>query len=339
MSNEASRIAVCRNRQTAYRTTSDCHKMPVRVSGTLIYRLLMRREKNVQGMGKVRWRSDFRYARRPRAGVLISAKEMAISLDALTVSYPTANGAHCALSELDLTVEKGQFVAIVGPTGCGKSTVLNAVAGLSTPSAGRVLIDGQPLEGRNRKAGYLFQREPLLPWQSVLDNVAFGLRLRGTGSAQRERLALEWLARVGLSGFERAFPHQLSGGMRKRVALAQTWIVDPEILLMDEPFAALDVLTRQVMQHELLTLWTGSAKTVLFVTHDLDEAIALSDEVVLMSAGPGSRVVGRYPVDLPRPRDLFEIRAHPQYAKIHRSIWTALRDEVRKTFAYVPTAQ
>ncbi|MFI6217619.1 ABC transporter ATP-binding protein [Nocardia brasiliensis] len=313
--------------------------MPVIVSGTLIYRLLMRREKNVQEMGKGCWRSGFRYERHPRAGVLIRAAGMAISLDSLTVSYPTASGAHCALSELDLTVEKGQFVAIVGPTGCGKSTVLNAVAGLSTPSAGRVLIDGQPLQGRNSKAGYLFQREPLLPWRTVLDNVSFGLRLRGMRLVQRERLALEWLARVGLSGFERAFPHQLSGGMRKRVALAQTWIVDPEILLMDEPFAALDVLTRQVMQHELLTLWTGSAKTVLFVTHDLDEAIALSDEVVLMSAGPGSRVVGRYRVDLPRPRDLFEIRVHPEYARIHRAIWTALRDEVRRTFAYVPAAQ
>ncbi|WP_244467120.1 ABC transporter ATP-binding protein [Nocardia vulneris] len=339
MSNEASRIAVCRNRQTAYRTTSDRHKRPVIVSGTLIYRLLMRREKNGQRMGKAHWHSGFRYGLRARAGVLIRAEGMAISLDSLTVSYPTATGAHCALSELDLTVEKGQFVAIVGPTGCGKSTVLNAVAGLSAPSGGRVLIDGRPLYGRNRKAGYLFQREPLLPWQTVLDNVAFGLRLRGMRAAQRERMALAWLARVGLSGFERVFPHQLSGGMRKRAALAQTWIVDPEILLMDEPFAALDVLTRQVMQHELLTLWTGSAKTVLFVTHDLDEAIALSDEVVLMSAGPGSRVVGRYRVDLPRPRDLFEIRVHPEYARIHRAIWTALRDEVRKTFAYVPAAQ
>ncbi|MFJ4655840.1 ABC transporter ATP-binding protein [Nocardia sp. NPDC088792] len=255
------------------------------------------------------------------------------------MSYPKADGDHVAVSGLDLTIGAGKFVSLVGPTGCGKSTVLDIVAGLSTPSAGVVLIDGQPLRGRNHRAGYLFQREPLLPWKTVLDNVAFGLHLRRMRRTDREALARDWIARVGLAGFEDAFPHQLSGGMRKRVAIAQTWIVDPQILLMDEPFAALDALTRQAMQNELLTLWTGTGKTVLFVTHDLDEAIALSDEVVLMSAGPGSRVVRRYRVDLPRPRDSFAIRACPEYAELYQAIWSELRDQVERTFADVRQTQ
>ncbi|QFU87649.1 ABC transporter ATP-binding protein [Amycolatopsis sp. YIM 10] len=261
-----------------------------------------------------------------------SSRGPAVALEAVTIAYPAATGTYTAVSEVDLTVGGGRFVAIVGPTGCGKSTVLNAVAGLRAPSAGRVLVDGEPLRGLNRRAGYLFQQDALLPWKTVLDNVAFGLELKGIGKRERLERARDWVRRVGLAGFENSYPHQLSGGMRKRTAVAQTWIGDPELLLMDEPFGALDVQTRQVMENELLGLWTGSGKTVLFVTHDLDEAISLADEVVLLSAGPSSRVVGRYPVDLPRPRDLLDIRTEPEFTEIYRAIWADLRDEVMATY-------
>ncbi|UJW36115.1 ABC transporter ATP-binding protein [Saccharothrix sp. AJ9571] len=256
----------------------------------------------------------------------------AVALESVTIAYPGAGGAYTAVSEVDLSVARGRFVALVGPTGCGKSSVLNAVAGLLPPSSGRVLIDGEPVSGPNRRAGYLFQQDALLPWKTVLGNVAFGLELRGVGKRERLERARDWVRRVGLTGFENAYPHQLSGGMRKRTAVAQTWIGDPELLLMDEPFGALDVQTRQVMENELLGLWTGTEKTVLFVTHDLDEAVSLSDEVVLLSAGPGSRVAGRYPVDLPRPRDLLDVRTEPAFTGIYRAIWADLRDEVMAAY-------
>jgi NitT/TauT family transport system ATP-binding protein len=262
----------------------------------------------------------------PRSG------QAAVRLESVTMSYPTRDGDYTAVSDVDLTVEHGRFVSVVGPTGCGKSTVLNAVAGLLAPAAGRVLVDGAPLRGLNRHAGYLFQQDALLPWKTVLDNVAFGLQLRNVAKPDRLELARDWIKRVGLTGFEDAYPHQLSGGMRKRTAVAQTWIIDPEMLLMDEPFGALDVQTRQVMENELLNLWTGSEKTVLFVTHDLDEAVSLSDEVVLLSAGPASRIVGSYPVDLPRPRNLLDIRTSPEFTEIYRAIWSDLRDEVMKSY-------
>ncbi|ASR34906.1 mannosyltransferase [Prauserella marina] len=263
----------------------------------------------------------------------------AVELRSVTMSYRARDGDYTAVSDVDLSVERGRFVSVVGPTGCGKSTLLNAVAGLLPPSSGSVHIDGTPLRGLNRKAGYLFQQDALLPWKTVLDNVAFGLELRGTGKQERTELARDWIKRVGLAGFENAYPHQLSGGMRKRTAVAQSWIGDPPMLLMDEPFGALDVQTRQVMENELLTLWTGSEKTVLFVTHDLDEAISLSDEVVLLSAGPGSTIVGSYQVDLPRPRNLLDIRTEPAFTEIYRAIWSDLRNEVMKTYERIAAGQ
>lgn len=178
----------------------------------------------------------------------------------------------------------------------------------------------------------MFQQDALLPWKSVLDNVTLGLRLRGVPKEERNQCGREWLERVGLGAFAAAYPHQLSGGMRKRVAIAQSWIVDPDFIFMDEPFSALDVQTRQLMEDELLNLWTGSNKTVLFVTHDLDEAVSLADEVVLLSAGPASRIVGTYPVDLPRPRDLMDIRTTPEFLEIYRTIWSDLRSEVMKSY-------
>ncbi|MEJ3655488.1 ABC transporter ATP-binding protein [Actinomycetes bacterium KLBMP 9759] len=252
-----------------------------------------------------------------------------VSLSGVSISYRGSDGSqYPAVRDVDLHVPAGRFVSVVGPTGCGKSTLLNAVAGLLSPTVGEVSVDGAPLRGLNRRAGYLFQQDALLPWKTVIENVELGLRLRGTPQAERHERAAELLRRVGLAGFERSYPHELSGGMRRRTAVAQTWIVDPDILLMDEPFGALDVQTRQIMENELLTLWSGSGKTVLFVTHDLDEAISLSDEVVLLSAGPGSHIVGRYPVELPRPRDLLNIRTEPAFTETYARIWADLREEV-----------
>jgi len=237
-------------------------------------------------------------------------------------------GTHTALDRVSLAIAAGTFVSIVGPSGCGKSTLLNVIAGLLPPSSGRVDVFGEPLTGINARATYMFQQDALLPWKTVLGNVQFGLMLRGNDGADAQERAQAWLERVGLKGCGDLYPHQLSGGMRKRVALAQCWIVQPDLILMDEPFSALDVHTRLRVESEILALWTGSGTTVVFVTHDLEEAIALSDRVFLLSAGPGSRLVGEYVVDLPRPRPLIDIKADAQFHRVYRTIWNDLRQEV-----------
>src|SRR5512132_3293285 len=218
-------------------------------------------------------------------------------------------GAHTAVEGITLDVATGTFVSFVGPSGCGKSTLLNIIAGLTRASGGRVDVFGEPLSGINRRASYMFQQDALLPWRTVLGNIQFGLTMRGGDGRHARASAQAWLARVGLDGFGDHYPHQLSGGMRKRVSMAQCWIVQPDLILMDEPFGALDVHTRLRMESEILRLWEGSGQTVVFVTHDLEEAIALSDHVFLLSAGPGARLVGRYSIDLPRPRPLIDIKA------------------------------
>jgi len=235
---------------------------------------------------------------------------------------------YVALENIHLTVKAGTFVSLVGPSGCGKSTLLNLIAGLLTPTAGSVLVFGEPLSGLNRRAAYMFQQDALLPWKTVSQNISLGLELRGEPSAAK---TAEWVRKVGLDGFADHYPHQLSGGMRKRVAMAQVFITDPAILLMDEPFSALDVHTRHRMEAEALALWQGTGKTVLFVTHDLEEAISLSDEVVLLSAGPGSRIAGRYSIDLPRPRNLLDMKTDHRFQEIYNAIWQTLRTEVLKT--------
>ena len=240
---------------------------------------------------------------------------------------------YVAIENIDLSVAPGRFVSVVGPSGCGKSTLLNLAAGLQSPTAGTVSIFGQPLAGLNARAGYLFQQDALLPWKTVLQNVALGPAFRGRDATDEAR---RWIERVGLRGFEDRFPAQLSGGMRKRVALAQTWIADPDIVLMDEPFSALDVHTRVRMEGEVLELWAGSGKTVLFVTHDLEEAIALGDEVVVLSAGPAARVVSRFEVDLPRPRPLLDIRTEPRFHQLYAQVWSALRGEVMRSYERQP---
>ncbi len=193
------------------------------------------------------------------------------------------------------------------------------------------MIFGEALRGINQHATYLFQQDALLPWRSVLDNVMLGPIFRNMARDEARDQARRWIDRVGLAGFEDRFPHQLSGGMRKRVAVAQSWIVNPRILLMDEPFGALDVQTRQIMENELLELWQETRKTVLFITHDLEEAIALADKVVVLSAGP-ARLKGIYDVELPRPRDVSEIRLNPEFMSLYRKIWADLRDEVKRQY-------
>jgi NitT/TauT family transport system ATP-binding protein len=206
------------------------------------------------------------------------------------------------------------------------------IAGLLAPSEGAVEIFGEPLAGINRRASYMFQQDALLPWKTVLENVRFGLDLRGCPGPQAHDEATGWIERVGLRGFADRYPYQLSGGMRKRVTMAQAWIVKPDILLMDEPFGALDVHTRLRMESEILGLWTEAKQTVVFVTHDLEEAISLADEVFVLSAGPASRIVGRYPVDLARPRDLLEVKLEPRFHELFGTIWSDLRQEVLKSY-------
>jgi NitT/TauT family transport system ATP-binding protein len=216
---------------------------------------------------------------------------------------------------------------VVGPTGCGKSTTLTLISGLARPTAGEVRVMGKAVAGIDPRIGFVFQADAVFPWRNVLDNVAAGPLFRGASRQQAHERAHDWVRRVGLAGFERHYPHQLSGGMRKRVALAQTFINGPQILLMDEPFSALDVQTRVLMQDELLQLWSAGQASVVFVTHDLEEAIALADRVYVLTAGPAT-VKAVYDIDLPRPRVTSEIRYEPRFMELSRVIWNDLRDEV-----------
>jgi NitT/TauT family transport system ATP-binding protein len=263
-----------------------------------------------------------------------AAGATAVSLSDVSVAFRLADGGtYTAVERATLEVADGEFVAIVGPTGCGKSTLLNVAAGLIAPVNGAAKIFGSNLAGLNRQAGYLFQAESLFPWKTALENVAIGLEIAGTPKADARARADTWLTRVGLAGFGDRYPHMLSGGQRKRVGLVQVLIRDPKILLMDEPFGPLDAQTRQIMGNLLLDLWSADRKAVLFVTHDLEEAIALSDRVVIMSAGPAARIIGNWTVPLARPRDTGEVKLDPAFHKLHREIWDALKDEVMKGYA------
>lgn len=248
------------------------------------------------------------------------------------VSKDNPGQRYTAVEKVDLTVAAGEFVSVVGPTGCGKSTLLNVGAGLLMPSTGSVTVFGQPLAGINQRAGYMFQADSLMPWRTALANVSAGLQFHGVAEREAALQADDWLRRVGLGGFGDRYPHQMSGGMRKRVSLAQTLVLDPDIILMDEPFSALDIQTRQLMENELLEIWQAKKKAVLFITHDLDEAIAMSDRVVVMSAGPASRPIGDFPIDIERPRDVAEIKTSPRFLQLHRAIWEVLREEVLKGY-------
>jgi NitT/TauT family transport system ATP-binding protein len=257
-----------------------------------------------------------------------------IELTGLTKRFLTPKGRpFTALQDVTLAVEPGEFCALVGPTGCGKSTTLSMVSGLDRPSAGSVTVGGHEVRGITRGVGFMFQADALLPWKTVLGNVMMGPIFHGVGRRTATARARDWLRRVGLAGFEDHHPHQLSGGMRKRVAMAAALINEPQILLMDEPFGALDVQTKAIMQTELLGLWEQLRPSVLFITHDLDEAVLLADKVAVMTSGPGS-VKAVYDIDLPRPRgSVQELRYDPHFLEIQHEIWSSLRDEVERAYA------
>jgi NitT/TauT family transport system ATP-binding protein len=257
----------------------------------------------------------------------------AIELSGIEVAFGVGETRYSAVSGVDLSVAPGEFVAIVGPTGCGKSTLLNVAAGLLAPVGGAARVHGAAVRGVVAQAGYLFQSDALMPWKTALDNVAVAIEVGGTARAQALETARAWLARVGLSRFTARYPHELSGGQKKRVALAQMLIRNPAVLLMDEPFGPLDAQTRALMGDLLLSLWSADRKAVLFVTHDLEEAIALADRVVVMSAGPSSRIIADHRVDLPRPRETADIRLDPHFHAMQRAIWADLKAEVMKAYA------
>jgi sulfonate transport system ATP-binding protein len=261
-------------------------------------------------------------------------EEARIELSGVIKRFLTPDGTpFTAIHDVNLVVEPGQFCAIVGPTGCGKSTTLTLVSGLDTPSAGAVSVGGTPVRGITHGTSFVFQADALMPWKTVIANVAMGPIFHGASKRAAHASARDWLRRVGLAGFEDHHPHQLSGGMRKRVALAAALINEPSILLMDEPFGALDVQTKAIMSNELLGLWEQTRPSVIFVTHDLEEAIALADRVVVMTVGPGT-VKGVYDIDLPRPRgEVQEIRFEPRFLELHREIWESLREEVQRAYA------
>jgi NitT/TauT family transport system ATP-binding protein len=257
-----------------------------------------------------------------------------IEVQGLTKRFLTPKGGvFTALRDVSFTVEPGQFCAVVGPTGCGKSTTLSMVSGLDRPSEGLVRVGGREVHGVTAGTSFMFQADALLPWKTVLGNVEMGPIFRGVSRKQAKATARDWLRRVGLAGFEDHHPHQLSGGMRKRVGMAAALVNEPKILLMDEPFGALDVQTKAIMQTELLGLWEQLRPSVIFITHDLDEAVALADRVVVMTSGPGT-VKSIYDVDLPRPRgSVQEIRYEPRFLEIQHQIWDSLKEEVERAYA------
>ena len=257
-----------------------------------------------------------------------------IEISHLTKRFLTGSGEpFTAIKDVSFTVEAGQFCAIVGPTGCGKSTTLGQVSGLDRPSAGSIRVGGQDVDGITEGVSFMFQSDALFPWKTVLGNVMIGPSLHGMGKKDAVALARDWLRRVGLAGFEDRYPHQLSGGMRKRVGMAAALINSPRILLMDEPFGALDVQTKAIMQTELLGLWEQSRPSVLFITHDLDEAVALADRVLIMTSSPGS-IKQSFDIDLPRPRgEVQAIRHEPRFLELQNRIWASLKDEVDRAYA------
>lgn len=257
----------------------------------------------------------------------------AVALRDVSVAFPEPKGGvFTAVDRTNFAIADAEFVAIVGPTGCGKSTLLNVAAGLLQPANGHAEIFGTRLAGLNRQAGYLFQQDALMPWKTARENVAIALEISGTPKDEAMTRASQWLTRVGLKAFGDRYGHQLSGGQRKRVGLAQVLIRDPKILLMDEPFGPLDAQTRQIMGNLLLDLWSQDRKAVLFVTHDLEEAISLADRVVIMSAGPAAKIIGDHRIYIPRPRDISDVRLSPMFHDLHRTIWGQLKAEVIKAY-------
>ncbi len=236
--------------------------------------------------------------------------------------------ASLVLSDLLLTVKAGEFVSIVGPSGCGKSTLLSLIAGLARPSRGTIKIGGEPVTGVRPDVGFIFQQDALLPWRTAAENVQLALKVRGVARAERRKRAAEWMDRFGLETMHERYPREMSGGQRKRAAIAATLVYEPQLLLMDEPFSALDVQTRDFIETDILSAWSqAETQTAMLVTHDLEEAIALSDRVIVMSQGPG-RVVSDYAIDIPRPRNIMDVRTTEQFQALHKKIWADLRTQV-----------
>jgi len=255
-------------------------------------------------------------------------RDLAIHVDRVEQEFTDRNGKVVrALDEVSFSVPRGQFLAVVGPSGCGKTTVLNMLAGLLLPTAGSVRIHGETVVKPRPQVGYMSARDGLLPWRTTRRNVALGLEIRGVAREERLRRADELLSVVGLAGFENAFRSQLSQGMRQRAAIARTLAIDPQVLLMDEPFAALDAQTKIILQQQFAKIWENDRKTVMLVTHDLDEAVALADRVIVFSARPGRIVVDR-DVDLPRPRDIEAVRFEPRFRELTHELWNSLRSSI-----------
>jgi NitT/TauT family transport system ATP-binding protein len=261
-----------------------------------------------------------------------------VRVNRLTKTFRTRRGEVTALAGIDLSIARGEFVCVVGPSGCGKTTLLNIVGGLESASSGSVDFSRPAAGGGKPLISMVFQEQGVFPWMTVLDNAAFGLMARGVPRREREAIARGLLARVGLSHFTQAYPRELSGGMRQRVNIARAFANDPELLLMDEPFANLDEQTKLILQNGLLQIWEEDRKTVLFITHSLDEAVRMADRVVLMTARPG-RIKANVPVDLRRPRDVFDMPSNPEYQRIYAQIWEALREEVLEASAQEELSQ
>lgn len=251
--------------------------------------------------------------------------DAAIVISGLTKTFTTARSAMAALSSIDLTIRRGEFLCVVGPSGCGKTTLLNILGGLEDVTSGTVTANFEPNGQPHRSI--VFQEHGIFPWMTVLENTAFGLRARGIDTPTRRRVAADVLAQVGLAGFENAYPRELSGGMRQRVNLARAFANNPQMLLMDEPFASLDEQTKLIIQDDLLQIWESNRKTVLFITHSVDEAIRLSDRIIVMTARPG-RIKEQIEVNLPRPRQVFDLQNNPDFIRIREQVWTALKQEV-----------
>jgi NitT/TauT family transport system ATP-binding protein len=254
-----------------------------------------------------------------------------IDVRSLSKSFQLGGTAIEAVRDVSFTVRRGEFVALLGPSGSGKSTVLNMIATLVKPSSGKILIDGKPVIAGNATpgVGYVFQRDTLFPWRTVADNIGYGLQLAGVKEAERKERVAACVAQAGLRGFEQAYPSALSGGMRQRAALMRTLVVEPQVLLMDEPFGALDTHTKIDMQDVLLRIWDREQQTVLFVTHDLGEALTLADRIILFSARPG-QIKDMFEVDFARPRDAVKVRETPRYAELFQHIWHSLGEEFVK---------
>lgn len=256
------------------------------------------------------------------------SREPILSLQDVTISFSSVDAPPVlAVSDLSLTVKEHEFLALIGPSGCGKTTILNAMAGLIPVNSGQVLLGGKPVTGVSGQVGYISQADNLLPWKTVLDNVAMGLELRGMPKKLRHEKARALLSRMGLSGFEGNFPHELSGGMKKRVAIARVLAIEPELLFMDEPFGPLDVFTKEKLQDDIMDIWEQLGQTIVYVTHDLTEAITLADRVLLISGRPG-RVRSEYIVELPRPRRVMDVKFDENFVALEKTIWADLRAEL-----------